>query len=213
MENTRIDPSKVYLVRGKTLQRMQDDIDSLWGGDNIQTGPGILRRGSGDAGFSLASKAKAQSSPSSSGSAPAWPFKVKNTSKGAVGQVQINGGDGFVAQLNSFIFNVNGEPNDTKTGSPAAYPQLSVTGNGVIYGYAVPQTPGTAAPLLSGDVFYAGTVPGGDTASPVTFYPFLIATISNYAVDGSGNVSFDVSNAFNVGPSALIYCGGNIQIY
>jgi hypothetical protein len=114
MENTRIDPSKVYLVRGKTLQRMQDDIDSLWGGDNIQTGPGILRRGSGDAGFSLASKpgsARAPAPPSSN----SFPFKIRvrtNPSNPALLQRMVN--------PDSTVM-LSGKPNDN----------LSVTGLGV----------------------------------------------------------------------------------
>jgi hypothetical protein len=139
----------------------------------------------------------------------AWPFKVYNTTTGSTGQVQLNGGDGSVAQLNGFVFNVGGSPTDA-----APYPQLAVTGNGVIYGYAIPTTPGVASPLSNGDIYYAGSLPSLDTANPATYFPFLIATISNYAVDGSGNVSFDVNNAYgSAGPSTLIYCGPGISIY
>lgn len=150
---------------------------------------------------------------SSPPAAIAWPFKVYNTTVGATGQVQVNGGDGFVATLNGFVANVNGSPNDTKIGSPPAYPQLPVTGNGVIYGYAVPTTAGTASPLTSLDIYYAGTLPSLDTANPATYYPFLIATITGYATDGSGNVSFTVANATNYGWTTLLYCGGLINIY
>jgi len=155
---------------------------------------------------------------SSSGPVTAYPFKVYNTTTGATGQVQINGGDGFVASLNGFVADVNGHPNDTKYGGPpTAYPQLAVTDNGVIYGYAVPASAGTASPLTSLDIYYAATLPAVDTSNPATFFPFLVASISGYAVDGSGNVSFTVNNTFGSqnGPSQLVYCAadGSIQIY
>ena len=144
----------------------------------------------------------------------AWPWKVYNTSVGNTGQVQLNGGDGLVASLNSFVCDVNGSPNDTKSGSPPAYPQLPISGDGVVYGYAIPTTPGSPT-LTSLDLFYGGTVPSVDTANPATYYPFLVATITDYATDGSGNVSFTVNNATNYGWTTLIYCGasGEIQIY
>ncbi len=145
--------------------------------------------------------------------AMAWPFKIYNTTVTTTGQVQVNGGDGFVASLNGFVADVNGTPNDTKIGMPPAYPQLAVSGNGVIYGYAVPATPGTSAPLASLDVYYAGSLPSPDTSNPQGYIPFLIATVTGYAVDGSGNVSFNLANATNYGWTTLIYCSGNIQIY
>ena len=103
---------------------------------------------------------------------------VTNTTSGSTGQVQLNGGDGQVAQLNGFVCNVNGNPSDTKISG--AYPQLSVTGNGYIYAYAVPTTPGTASPLTSLDLYYEGTAQTQDTANPAAYYWMLVATISNY---------------------------------
>lgn len=150
---------------------------------------------------------------------PTWPFKVYNTTindpiKGHIGQVQINGGDGSVGTLNSFVANVNGNPIDTTLGSPPSYPQLSVGGNGGIYGKVTLTTPGTSAPIASLDITYQSSPPGPDTANPASFLNFLLATISNYAIDGMGNISFKVNNAFGTsGPSTLICCGPLIQIY
>jgi len=76
------------------------------------------------------------------GGGPGWNWYVKNTTTGSTGQVQINGGDGFAATLNGKVCNVGGNPTDTLISG--AFPQLAVTGNGVIYGYAVPPRP---APL------------------------------------------------------------------
>lgn len=61
---SQLDSSKAYLIRGDTLAKMQDRDEALWNGDNIQRGPGILRRGSGKAGFSLAAKRGNQNVPS-----------------------------------------------------------------------------------------------------------------------------------------------------
>lgn len=146
---------------------------------------------------------------------PAWPWKAYNTTTGSTGQVQINGGDGYVASLNGFVVNVSGDPNNVQIGMPSAFPQLPVTSDGVIYGYAVPTTAGTASPLTSLDVFFAASLPAVDTSNPAGFYPFLIATVTDYATDGMGNVTFSLFNATNYGWTTLIYCGtdGTIQIY
>lgn len=65
MDTSHLDPSKFYLVSGKTLAGIQDRMDALWGGDNIQRGPGIFRRGSGTGGFSLAARGVNQAVPAS----------------------------------------------------------------------------------------------------------------------------------------------------
>lgn len=145
---------------------------------------------------------------------PSWPYKAYQTSTGGTGQIQINGGDGFTPTLNGIVANVSGSPADTPlSGPPDVYPQLSVTGNGVIYGYVVPNTAGDPTSFASFDIFYAGTIPSVDTANPATFYPFLIATITDYVIDGMGNVFFTINNATNYGWTTLIYCGGSIQVY
>jgi hypothetical protein len=179
-----------------------------------RTSPGSLSGlGAGGATRTLIVRPRSKQWPLGAG-AGAWPFKVYNTTVATVGQVQINGADGFVASLNGFVANVNGNPNNVSSGGPpATFPQLSISGDGVIYGYAVPQTAGTAAPLMSLDIYYGGTLPSPDTANPATYEAFLIATVSNYATDDSGNVSFTLSNATNYGWTTLIYCLGAIQIY
>lgn len=153
---------------------------------------------------------------SSVASQSAWPWKVYNTTTGSTGQVQLNGSDGFVAQLNSFVCDVNGDPSDTLLpGPPPAYPQLAVTGNGYIYAFAVPNTAGTASPLDSLDLGYYGTVQSQDGSNPAGYYFLLVATISNYTVDGSGNISFSVNNVYGsgYGPATLYYCNGVIGVY
>ena len=159
----------------------------------------------------------------------AWPFKVYNTTINtpAVGetaavhtpQVQVNGGDGFVATLNGFVATAgpsspdSGTPNDAQTGSPLHWPQIPVTGNGVIYGYATPSTPGTASPMSGVYYDFDATLPAVDTTNPAVYFPFLLATITGYATDDSGNITFTVNNATNYGYTQLIYCLGAIQIY
>jgi hypothetical protein len=150
-----------------------------------------------------------------SGGSPlgSYPWHLYNTTtpptmSGNTGQVQVNGGDDQVASLNSFVCNVNGNPSDTLV--MGKYPQLAITGNGYVYAYAVPTTAGTASPLASLDLYYEGSMQSQDTSNPAAYYWMLVATISNYAVDGSGNVSFTVNNAFGsgYGPSQLYYCSG-----
>lgn len=138
---------------------------------------------------------------------PAWPFKVYNTSVGTTGQVQINGGDGFVASLNSFVANVNGQPNNVQSGAPLAYPQLSVTGNGVIYLYAVPQTlAASGLPVLTSlDIYYGGSVPSPDTSNPQSYFALLLATITGYTAG-----KFNLANNTNYGYTELEYCDGNL---
>lgn len=57
MDFSHLDPSKFYLVSGKTLSDIKEKQDRLWAGDMIQRGPGIFRRGSGSGGFTLAATA------------------------------------------------------------------------------------------------------------------------------------------------------------
>ena len=149
------------------------------------------------------------------GTTGSYPWHLYNTTTGSTGQVQLNGGDDQVAQLNGFVCNVNGNPSDTQTGMPPAYPQLAVAGNGYIYAKAVPTTAGTASPLTSLDLTFQTSVQAQDTSNPAAYYWMLVATISNYAVDGSGNVSFTVNNATGsgYGYSILYYCNGVIGVY
>lgn len=135
-----------------------------------------------------------------------WSWKVKNTTSGGVPQVQVNGGDGFAPTLNGVVANVNGNPADTKTGSPAKYPQLIIPGNGVVYAKAITNNPGVSPVSVDNlDIYFAGSLPDIDDATPQTFAIIPLATISNYV--GGGSPKFDVNNAFNYGPSSLLYCG------
>ncbi|HUB68016.1 MAG TPA: hypothetical protein VL981_11080 [Candidatus Methylacidiphilales bacterium] len=155
------------------------------------------------------------------GGQSAWPWKVYNTSTTTTGQVQINGGDGFVASLlgpdgNTLIATVNGTNNNTVTGSPAKFPQLAVTGNGVVYGHVDLSTnagPPSVTSMTDLEVLFAESMPAADTANPATYFNWLLATVSNYATDGSGNVSFTLSNATAIGWSTLIMCSGTPEIY
>lgn len=198
-------PADEYTIKGDTFNLLRRLIVALWRGENIGQSATVSRTANGPAGILLNAKGGGPSAPPGS-----YPWRIYNTTKTTTGQVQVNGGDEQVAQLNGFICNVNGSPSDTKTGMPLAYPQLAVTGNGYIYAYAVPTTPGTASPLMSLDLNYQGTAQSQDTANPAGYYWMLVATISNYTTDGSGNVSFDVNNAYGsgYGPGTLMYCGG-----
>lgn len=203
-------PAEEYKIKGDTFNLLRRLIIALWRGENIGQSATISRTANGPAGILL--NAKGGGRPASPGS---YPWHIYNTTTGSTGQIQVNGGDGQVAQLNGFVCNVNGNPSDTQIGMPPAYPQLAVTGNGYIYAYAVPTTAGTASPLASLDLYYEGTAQTQDTANPAGFYWMMVATISNYATDGSGNVSFDVNSAYGsgYGPSALYYCNGVIGTY
>jgi hypothetical protein len=213
VNTSRRSPDKLYLDKGSTLMAYEKRQDAIWGGENIQRGRGIFKRGAGSSGVTISASPGTTIVPSGPGSPQNWPFKVYNTSVGPTGQVQINGGDGFVAQL-GFIANVNGSPNDTKIGSPPAYPQLPVSGNGPIYAYGVPVTPGVASPLQSLDIYYAGTLPATDSANPQTYFVLQIATITGYTIDpDTEKVSFQVNNATSTGWASLFVCGGIFQMY
>lgn len=201
-------PADTYEIKGDTFNLLRRLLVALWRGENIGNSPTVNRTSNGPAGILLNAKGGGPSAPPGS-----YPWRIYNTTKTTTGQVQVNGGDGQVAQLNGFVCNVNGNPSDTLISG--AYPQLSITDNGVVYGYAVPTTPGTASPLTSLDLFYAGTLPSVDTNNPATYFPMLVATISNYAMDGMGNVSFTVNNAYGsgYGPATLYYCNGVIGVY
>lgn len=148
-----------------------------------------------------------------------YPWRLYNTTTGSTGQVQVNGGDGQVAQLNGTVCEIGfdgGPPSDTLLpGPPPAYPQLAVTGNGFIIAYCQPTTPGLASPLTQLYLYWASTFPAQDTNLPATFYYLPVGTISNYTTDGSGNVSFDLNNVYGsgYGPSTLVYCGNPISVY
>ncbi len=213
-DTSRLQDDKLYLIPGGWLRSIVSILKQLWRGENITRGPGILLRSGGPGGLSISAVPQETSGP---GTASAWPWKVYNRSKGAVGQVQLNGGDGFAATLNGFVCNVNGSPNDTSSGSPPAYPKLAVGGNGVLYGKAVLAEPGTItgepSDFSSLDLLYAASLPPQDGSSPQASFVWTVATISNYGVDGSGNVTFTVNNASNYGWTNLYYCGIYLQIY
>jgi hypothetical protein len=202
-------PGETYEVTGDTFNLIKRLLIALWRGENIGDTATVKRISNGAAGILLNGSAKGTSSSAS------YPWHVYNTTTGSTGQVQVNGGDGQVAQLNSFVSQISGHPTDTKFGSPAAYPQLSITGNGYIYAKATPTTAGTASPLTSLDITFETSPQTQDTSNPAAYYWMLLATISNYAVDGMGNVSFTLNNVFGsaYGPSTLIYCGAAINTY
>ncbi len=131
-----------------------------------------------------------------------YPFKSRNTSVSGTGQVQINGGDGSLASINDVIANVNGDPTNVEP-----YPQLAVTGNGVLY----------IKLLLSGDVtntdvYFASSLPADDTASPRTFKIKQIATITGY--DGSEDVpTFSIDDGIGpVGLTTATICGDDCTV-
>lgn len=214
MSNSLIDLLKdaedgsVYQITGRMLNIYKRLLTALWKGENIGNSSTISVNSHGPAGMTLTGGTAGPAA-----TAPSWPWSLKNTTIGPTGQVQLNGGDGFVAMLSSFICNVNGNPSDTLVSG--AYPQLSVTGNGFIYAFAVPTTPGDSTVLSSLDLFYEGTAQTQDISNPATYFWMAVATISNYATDGSGNVSFDVNNAYGsgYGPSTLAYCTGALYVY
>lgn len=56
MDVSHLDPSKFYLVSGKTLAENNRRIARVEAGENIGRTPGLLKRGAGPAGFSLAAR-------------------------------------------------------------------------------------------------------------------------------------------------------------
>lgn len=97
-----LEPSKSYLLRGDTIQKMLDRADALWAGDNIQRGPGILRRGSGSAGFSLAARTTAQQVQAAS--AIHIPFGVAISKSGAAYKATVNSRGSL---LRNYVLNNN----------------------------------------------------------------------------------------------------------
>ena len=207
-------PGDTYEISGDTFNLIKRLFTALWRGENIGNSATVKVAQNGPAGILLNGSKGAASTPGS------YPWHLYNTTTGSTGQVQVNGGDDQVAQLNGNVCEIGydgGPKSDTKTGTPPAYPQLSVTGNGFIIAYCQPTTAGTASPLAQLYLYFlAGTTfPTQDTANPAAFYYMNVATISNYATDGSGNVSFTVNNVYGsgYGPSTLIYCAGVIGVY
>jgi len=150
----------------------------------------------------------------SNGGVAIWPFKAYNTSKGATGHVQINGSDNLVGTINSAIACVNGAPINVKTGSPLAYPQLAISGNGTIYIQVALNSDGSTnysggAGGTGCDVlFTAGSISAVDPSTPPTYATQIVATVTNYAVDGvTGNVTFTLANTTVFGFSAFQLCG------
>jgi len=139
----------------------------------------------------------------------AWPFKVYNTSTATTPQVQINGGDGFVGQLNGFVANVNGNPINVQMGTPSAYPQLSITANGFVYFKATCGTPGDPTTINALDILFATTLPAQDTATPAAFFIQSLATITAF----TSPATFTLSNVTNYGFTTLYYCGTGLQVY
>ena len=156
--------------------------------------------------------------PITSGSTAAWPFKVYNTTvnSGATHtpQVQINGGDGFVASILGFVAQVNGTDNSTQSGMPPAYPQLEITGNGWVYAQLVVANPGTLASsgdITALDILFAAALPDADTANPQGTCIIPLAQITGYT--GGGSPTFQVLNTTNTGYANAAYCSGDIQYY
>jgi hypothetical protein len=146
-----------------------------------------------------------------------WPHKVYDKTTGSTGQVQINGGDGSVASvqgpLNVAILNVNGTPNNQKTGGPPDYPKLAIPDNGYVYSKAVLTNAGG---ITTYDVFFTTDISdiSTDTATPPLFCCKLLATISNYAVDGTGDVSFTVEDANGpIGFNTINICGNTVTMF
>lgn len=211
-----LDPNR-SLWEQLSVERVNQLFDRLRANE-LMPGPGInlSRVGGGVAAW--------QRKQRGGGGIPPWPFKVYNTTSGSTGQVQINGADGSLASLSptdgvaSGIACVNGNPTNATTGSPPNYPQLAVTGNGVIYAICYLNssgqvTPGASVGGTGVDILYAGSVPAPDTANPPTYGVKLLATISNYATDGLGNVSFSVGDANGpVGVTTVQVCGSTVII-
>ena len=205
---------KVYLVKGSTLNRIEKRIDDLWGGENLQRGPGIRKRSGGSGGVALAATSTA-SPPSFPSVAIAWPFKVYNASTAAGGMVRVNGGDGFVALINGFKLQVEGQDNDDAEGMPPVYPTLSgISGNGWIYANVAVDTPGDATTVSSFDLLFATDLPDQDTSTPAGFFIIPMATITGYTAGvGGAAPSFSVNNVTNYGYTTLAYCGNALGVW
>jgi len=161
-----LDPSKVYLVSGKTLTKINDRIDRVTAGDNIQTGPGIFRRGSGKDGYTLASPAGGPTRPVGS-SAPPQPFQM--LSMVPVGG-DITGASGYYLTLqpgsiNGNIFpQVGGTYMWQQVGPPYAYPTLIVHKGDQIY----IQGDVAAGVLVDANIYSGSSLPS-DNDSTTTF--------------------------------------------
>jgi hypothetical protein len=207
------DDSK-YLVTGRLLKVFYDVLKQVWRGENVNKGSNVLKRPYGDGGYTLSATGGSDSNAAAN---IAWPYKVYNKSYHSAGQVQINGGDGFVATLSSpyHVAQVNSTNNDVSTGSPATYPKLAVSGNGVVYIHVSLTTTSGTTQISSGSdavsVLFASDAPDSDEAYPPTYGIQVIATITGYSVDAHGNVSFQVNNSNNYGFTMVALCNGVVQ--
>jgi hypothetical protein len=169
---------------------------------------GQLRR-MGSGGFTTRSIAK--TAPPGIPAASAWTFKLYNTTKTTTGQIQVNGDDGLTPTLNGIPATIGGNTN-VKTGSPLAWPQLSITGNGYIYAFCTLATTSGVTTLTAVDVQYLGGLQ--TPLTDATSYAWiLLGTINNYATDDSGNVKFDLGNAQSTGLSQFAVCNGGYNVW
>lgn len=210
-DTSKIEDGRVYLVEGKWLNIIFALLSQLWRGENVGKGPNIRIRQLGTGGYSISG---ADQSGGTGGGQGGWPFKVYNTSHKSVGQVQINGGDGFVATINGVDATVGGGGyNDQSTGNPPVYPQLPISGNGDVYAYVTLDNDEGTTSVDTVDIQYAGTAPSPDTANPPTYAVLLIATVTGYTVNASGNVQFDVNNTTNTGFAQMSSCNGSVNFW
>jgi hypothetical protein len=166
---------------------------------------GILRRG-GSGGNTLRPITRLPVRQWPTGGVASWTFKLYNTSQGATGQIQVNGNDNLVAQLNGVIAKVNSTANNIKTGG--AYPQLSITGNGYVYAYCTLSTSSGSTSISEIDIYYQGSQPSPLTDA-MTYAWVLLGTISDYSSGSDGNVTFTLANAQTTGYSQFMVCGTN----
>ena len=148
--------------------------------------------------------------------AAAWPFKIYDASTAAGGaMVRVNGGDGFVAQLNGTKLQVEGQDNDTTSGMPPSYPTLTgITGNGWVYAKAVIDTPGDISTLDDFDLLFAADLPDQDSSAPAGFCIIPLATIGGYTAGvGGAAPTFSVNNVTNYGFTTLFYCGNALGVW
>lgn len=143
----------------------------------------------------------------------AFNWKMYKVLIGTNAYIQVNGGDGFMAGLNGFTATIDGNPVDTKTGFPPAYPLLPVIGNGLVYAKATATGPGSLL-LASLPITLETSVPLPDTNNPPSYFWRYVGNVTNYIIDSvTGVPGFDLNNASNYGWTDLVLCGPAYQTY